>query len=56
MRPAAVREAGRGSDVVHAARPRGVVSLVVLRAERLEPEVVRDKAIGDGEVWRYERF
>jgi len=31
--------AGRTSDVVDARRPRGIVALVVLRAERLEPKL-----------------
>jgi hypothetical protein len=41
--PAAVGEAGGGADVGDARRPCRVVGLVVLRAERLQPEVVTDQ-------------
>ena len=54
-RPVAVGEAGGRADVGDARRPRCVVGLIVLRAERLQPEVVADQRRRRLEVRRDER-
>src|ERR687898_2451011 len=45
-RPATVREPRRGADVLDRGRPRLVVGLVVLGAERLEQEMIRNEPSG----------
>ena len=54
-RPVAVGVAGGGADVGDARCPGGVVGLVVLWAERLEPEVLTDQGGRRREVGRDER-
>src|SRR5690606_29502168 len=54
-RPVAVGEARGRADVLDARRPRVEVGLVVLRAERLEPEPIADEGGRGLEVGRDER-
>ena len=56
VRPAAVREPRRRPDVVHAARPGGVIGLVVLRPERGQPEFPGYEPVGYREVFRNEQL
>src|SRR5204863_4281627 len=53
-RPAAAGEARRLADVLHRRRPGRVVGVVVLRAERLQPELWRGQAGGRVEVLWHE--
>src|SRR5690606_36531971 len=52
--PTPVREPRRGADVLDAGGPGGVVPLVVLGVERLEPEVACRQFPRGIEVWGYE--
>src|SRR5690349_16314067 len=54
IRPAPALESGRGPDVVDARHPRLVVTRVVLRPERLQPELPGDQFAGHGEAVWYE--
>ena len=56
VRPAAPAESRCRPDVVDAGRPGGVIGLVVLRAERGQPEVPGLEPVRDREVSRYEQF
>ena len=56
VRPAAVREPRRRPDMVHAARPGGVIGLVVLRPERGQPEFPGYEPVGYREVFRNEQL
>src|SRR6185437_2680070 len=55
-RPAALAESRWRPDVAEAGRPGGVIGLVVLRAERGQPEFPGRQPVRDREAFRDEKF